>query len=71
VRIDIANSVFQPGPFQRVILDVGRDERRDTQVLIARVAGVRGENPIAVSPRLCDGVAHVTHLSGRIAAPVV
>src|SRR5215471_8428321 len=26
----------------------------------------RGENPLAISTSLCDGVAHVTQLAGRI-----
>jgi hypothetical protein len=31
----------------------------------------RGENPLAISTSLCDGVAHVTQLAGRIAVDLI
>ena len=31
----------------------------------------REENPLAISTSLCDGVAHITQLAGRIAVDLI
>ena len=70
-RIDIASSVFQA---RRILTSHRRrrmGKRRATQVLSRSHRRRSWQNPVAVSPRLCDGVAHITQLAGRIAAPVI